>query len=507
MYNYQLVMTLKLLTRVSLPTGNVLMVHPQYVHYSGYFAKDETPFLPLGLLYAGEILERNGGSVIEYHDSQLHDISERSDLHGYDSIGINVMGTQNIAPVHKLYTELSKMGVSLGKIYFGGQGVEGLDAEEFERIFPQSHIVPRDALIERGYWNVSIRDQVEKFPEDDLKTYLNNELTLLFSQGCKYACHFCGAQTSEKETWFNTKENLRVYLDKVKRLGINKLSAYVTSLDFFQQALKGGYSTRLKRQIRDIIEVQEEYGIDLKLRALTRADSYMCATKDEELMNLTKRAGFYRFGFGADGAANVRLLRAMRKGTLDLESKLFEAFDHAERNGFTPEILYVFGIEEDTEKTLQQTRDLCVDLLHNFPTSIYRGFPAKNFIPGNFNWTRADWKNSETRQKLLDNPELFANLGFETLANHISHPDESIRKLVNRYAVEMSYMAHQLGRVQSFLTVPIMETDGHELMYEESFELFRKIVGNYAPKIAKLLTLDNLPEHREQLNRSIPRDI
>jgi len=499
-------MTLKVLAGASLPTGKVLMAHPQYVHYFGDFAKDKIPFLPLGLVYAGQILEENGYSVVEYHDLQLRDINGRNDLHRYDSIGINVMGTQNIAAAHRLYTTLLNMGVSSDKIYFGGQGVEDLDTEEFGRIFPQSHLVPRNALIGKDYWNLSIRNQIEKFSDNDLKTYLSNELTLLFSQGCKYACHFCGAQTSKKESFFDTKENLRSYLNIAKRLEINELSAYVTSLDFFQQAFMGGNPTKLKRQLQDIVEVQEEYGIGLRLRALTRADSYMRAAQDEELMDLTKRSGFYQFGFGADGAANVRLLRAMRKGTRDLESKLLEAFDHSERNGFTPEILYVFGIEEDTEQTLQETRDLCVGLLNNFPTSIYRGFPAKNFIPGNFNWRRADWKNSETRQKLLDNPELFANLGFETLANHISHPDQNARKLVNRYAVEMSYVAHQLGRVQSFLTVPIMETDGHELMDEESFKQFKEIVENYAPEIAKTLTLDNLPEHRKQLNMSIPKD-
>ena len=394
-------MTLEVLIR-GLPTGNVLMVHPQYVHYSHDFARDKTPFLPLGLVYAGQILEGNGGSTITYHDSQLHDITERDDLDRYDSVGINVMGTQNIAAAHRLYTTLLDMGVNPDKIYFGGQGVEDLNAEEFGRIFPQSNLVPRSALVTGSYWSHSIRDQLKKFSEKDLETYLSNELTLLFSQGCKYACHFCGAQTSKKETFFDTKENLRVYFDTAKQLGINGLSAYATSLDFFQQALKGGNPTKLKRQLQDIVEVQEEYGIGLRLRALTRADSYMRAAEDEDLMGLVKKAGFYQFGFGADGAANVRLLRAMHKGTKDLESKLLEAFYHSERNGFTPEILYVFGIEEDTEGTLQETRDLCVGLLNKFQTSIYRGFPAKNFIPGNFNWTRADWKKSATRQKLLD---------------------------------------------------------------------------------------------------------
>ena len=108
---------------------------------------------------------------------------------------------------------------------------------------------------------------------------------------------------------------------------------------------------------------------------------------------------------------------------------------------------------------------------------------------------------------LLDHPQLFANLGFEALANTISHPDEEARRLVNKYAVEMSYIAHQLGRVQSFLTVPTMETDGHELMDKDSFELFKKIIEHYAPEISRVLTMDNLPEYREQLNKSIPIDL
>jgi len=499
-------MTNKESIKPNLPSGNVLMIHPQYVHYSGAFTKDETPFLPLGLLYAGQILEKNRDITIQYHDCQLYDIDRRNDLESYDSIGIHVMGAQNIAPSHHLYNYLVELRIDPKRVYFGGQGVEELQPDEFKQIFPNANLVERQALVSSDYWNISIRDQLDKFSENDLRTYLSNELTLLFSQGCKYNCTFCGAQTSMRETFYNTKGNLMAYFDIAKELGIDSLHAYVTSLDFFQQVLKGGNTRKLKKQLEDIVNLQKEYSIRLRLRALARADSYMFASEDKSLMELVKEAGFYQFGFGADGAANVNLLKAMKKGTSDLKSKLMETFGYSEKNGFTPEILYVFGIEEDTEGTLQETRDLCVGLLNNFQTSIYRGFPAKNFIPGNFNWTRADWKKSATRQKLLDNPELFANLGFETLANHISHPDQNARKLVNKYAIEMSYFAHQLGRVQSFLTVPIMETNGHELMDDESFEQFREIVGNYAPNIAKVLTMNNLPDYREQLNGLIPKD-
>ena len=94
----------------------------------------------------------------------------------------------------------------------------------------------------------------------------------------------------------NTKDNLRAYFDKAKKIGIKSLNAYITSLDFFQQALKGGDTKKLKKQLRVIVNLQEEYGISLRLRALTRADSYMCASKDEELVSLEKKRVFISLG-------------------------------------------------------------------------------------------------------------------------------------------------------------------------------------------------------------------
>ncbi len=490
---------------MNLPSGKVLMIHPPYVHYSKEFLRDGTPFLPLGLLYAGQILEDTQNALIQYHDCQLHNLDER-EVGDFDSIGIHVMGAQNIAPAHQVYTSLLERGINPGRIYFGGQGIESLELNEFEKIFPKANQVRRETLVENNYWEISIREQLEKVPEEDLRIYLSNELTLLFSQGCRYNCSFCGAQTGRKERFYNTKDNLKAYFDKAEKLNIKELSGYVTSLDFFQQALRGGDVGGLKRQLRDIVDLKEEYGISLRLRALTRADSYMCASEDEELLDLVKKAGFYQFGFGADGAANVKLLKAMGKGDLDLESRLLASFVHAEKKGFIPEILYVFGIEEDTEETLKETENLCTGLLDTFKDSIYRGFPAKDFIPGNRNWRRLEWKQSKAYTELLARPELFANLGFEVLANVISHPQKEERRRVNQYAIEMSYYAHQMGRVQSFLTVPIMETDGHELMTERSFILFKNIIRNYAQNISKILTLENLPRYREELNQLIPKD-
>lgn len=489
----------------NLPKGKMLMIYPEYVH-SDRTKRDALAFLPVGAMYAGQLLEMRGVSV-EYQDNQLHPMGERTDLANFDSYGISVMGAQNIAVAGRTYKLLLEKWVKPEQIYFGGQGIEDLADEEFQRLFLGANKISTSQLMDGEYWNISIKDQLDKFSEEDLRVYFSNELAVLLSQGCRYNCSFCGAKTGMKESFFNVKDNLESYLQKATELGIPQIRGYVTSLDFFQQAGKQGDVNVLKGYLREVISLKRKYGIEIKLRALTRADSYLAASKDEELMDLVREAGFYQFGFGADGAADISLLKAMAKGNANLKSALLEAFSHMEEHGFTPEILYVFGIEQDTEDTLNKTKELCIGLMDYFKSSIYRGFPAKSNIPVNKNWKRDSWKKTETYQELISNPKLFINLGFETLANFVSHPDEKARRLVNRYAIEMSYHAHKLGRVQSFLTIPIMETDGRELMNQESFEKLRQIIRLYAPEIADALTLENLPRFREELNQKIPKDV
>jgi len=489
-----------------IPTGKLLMIHPPYVHFSSevkHFIKDESPFLPLGPLYAGELLECMGVAEVEYFDCQLHDLRSKSDIDEYDSFGISVMGAQNIMPAFQIYSYLAEY-VSPSKIYIGGQSVEKLTPDEFVKIFPGANQVSRASL--PVDMDIVLSRQIDKLPEEELRTYLSDEVTLLLSQGCMYGCSFCGAQNRQVESFYNTKDNLEYLLGKAKEFGINRMSMYCTSLDFFQQALPGGNLNTLAGKLKEIIQLQEKYGIKLKLRALTRADSYNAAAESTEIWNLVKEAGFVKFGFGADGAASIEVLRAMRRGTTNLKSDIIKAFEHTQIHGFIPEMLYVFGIPEDTEETLCATKDFCSELLRKFPNSQYRGFPAKNEIPGNSNWKNEKWKQSSAYQQLLSNPILFLNLGFETLVNNISHPDQTKRKLVNRYAIEMSYIAHESGRVQSYLTVPIMETDGYELMDEKSFERFREIIKIYIPDISKSLTLRDLPVHRAEINRFIPKD-
>ncbi|MEV7683144.1 hypothetical protein AB0O64_32080 [Streptomyces sp. NPDC088341] len=496
------------------PRGRTLMIHPPYVH-DNYLAREDTPFapdrlpfLPVAPLYAAELLERHGLAEPTLFDCQLHDLRDTPDLEEYDSFGIAVMGAQNIAPATHVHRYLTAgRGLPADRVHVGGQGIERLSREEFGRIFPGAHKTDRQALSALpGAMDIDLERQLDKLPESDLRVYLAHEMTLPFSQGCMFGCSFCGAQTRKRETFFNVRAHLDLACRLAGRFGVSSLNLYCTSLDFFQQALPGGDMEQLTAQLESVVELKERHpGLDIGLHALTRADSYNAAMVSDQVRDLVLRAGFDRFGFGADGAASVEVLRAMRKHADTLRSDLITAFQHMEENGLVPEILYVFGVPEETAETLAETRDLCGLLLETFPTSEYRGFPAKNEIPGNANWNRAGWKGSAAHQRLLDEPDHFLNLGFETLANEISHPDPEMRMLVNRYAVDMSRHAHDLGRVRSYLTVPVA-SPGAQVMDDRTLDGFREIVSHYAPEAAEGLNAGNLAERRGALNSAIPKD-
>ncbi|MGP4114505.1 hypothetical protein ACTWP5_26795 [Streptomyces sp. 4N509B] len=492
------------------PTGRTLMIQPPYVH-DNYLAEDTAfvtdrqPFLPVAPLYAAELLQSRGAAEPELFDCQLHDLREVPDLDAYDSFGISVMGAQNITPAVHVFRHLARH-VDPARVHVGGQGVERLLPEEFQRLFPAARKTERQALAGLpGAMDATLDRQVDRLTDDDLRVYLSNELTLPFSQGCLFGCSFCGAQIQRRETFFNTRAVLDLYCRHAVRLGISSLELYCTSLDFFQQALPGGDLALLTRHLADVADVSREHGVTLTLHALTRADSYNAAMASDHVRELVQAAGFNRFGFGADGAASVSLLRAMRKHADGLRSDLLRAFQHMEEHAMVPEILYVFGIPEDNEETLAETRELCGMLLETFPHSEYRGFPAKNEIPGNANWNRPGWRGSPGHTALLERPDLFLNLGFETLANEISHADPERRRMVNHYAVDMSHHAHRLGRVRSYLTVPLAD-DSAALMDDVTLERFRDIVGHYAPRLAPELRRDNLTAYRARLNSAIPKD-
>ena len=76
----------------------------------------------------------------------------------------------------------------------------------------------------------------------------------------------------------------------------------------------------------------------------------------------------------------------------------------------------------------------------------------------------------------------------------------------NHYVVEIGNKADKMGQLESCQTIPIMETDGHELMNNEDLRKYARSIKAFVPEIVSSLTLKNLPQFRQELNRIIPRD-
>jgi hypothetical protein len=493
------------------PGANMLMIKPQYEHFGGknQFKPDRHAVLPVSELYASALIER-GGVRVAFFDRQLHDLAQAK-LADYDAFGIAVRGPQSIAVSYETWDLLVKtFGVDPKRIYFGGQGIEPLDEEEFQVLFPGSVLVKRNTDIE-DYWELSFAEFLDRFDDEDMRVYLNNELTLPFSQGCMYGCKFCAAQVQQSETFYNTRDNLDGFLRKASALGIKKLSYYATSLDFFQQAKKapGHDITRLTARLQDMIDVQSKYGVQVSARVLSRIDSLNDAMEHADLMDLFQQAGFGKVGFGVDGIASQRIWEQTGKGYLrsagEPQLQLLKAYESLSKRGITPENLYVFGHDGlDTAASLDAFERLSVSLMDAFPNSVYRGFVAKQ-VAGSSYWQYFRRFNADNYLKLLQEPWRFMNKGYEMLANPLTHPNREARKIINYTGVKVSYEAHKRKQLQGSHTLPLAD-DGTDVLDEQGYALFMQTTSEYLPASLRASSLRDYAECSAEINRYLPRD-
>lgn len=493
------------------PGDRFLMIKPQYEHFgkSTAFRRDPNAVFPVSEVYASALIER-GGIHVSFFDRQLHDL-ETAQLGDYEGFGIAVRGPQSISVCFETWDLLvNQFGKDPKRIYFGGQGIEPFDDDEFQRMFPGSVFVKRETKLE-DYWTLSFDEFLNRFDDEDLDVYLRNELTLPFSQGCLYGCRFCAAQIKQSETFYNTRDNLEAFLKKASALGIEKVSYYATSLDFFQQAKKapGHDIKRLTERLADMVEVHRKYPVKVRARVLSRIDSLNDAMEHPELMDLFQAAGFGKVGFGVDGIASQKIWEETGKGYLksagEPELQLLKAYESLSKRAITPENLYVFGHEGlDTAESLQAFERLSVSMMDDFPNSVYRGFVAKQ-IPGSSFWNNFREVNREGYQQLLDKPSTFMNKGYETLANPLTHPNVESRKLINYAGVKVSHEAHKRKQLQGSHTLPLTDT-GTDILDEAGYALFVETTDEYLPAWLRGSKLEDYAEAAPQINQYLPRD-
>lgn len=451
---------------------SVLLVRPRYPYGRSQI------YMPTDLIRVAAMIETTGVKA-DVLDLNLHKLPSEKELRKYDAIGVGVVGPPYIPQSRKVVSEISAR--SDAKIFVGGQVIAHLGANQFERIYGQNAVqIKCDSDLSQMLESkispaqkTSIVGVLHNLVEFDLRLYLEREFSTFVSQGCKYNCRFCAApkaQPEERSDASVLEEELKEIANLLRRFNLPTLKTYLSPLDLFQNPWD------LAQTLEIFIRVSRSVGVDLELRGLSRVDSFLEAfEKVPQLRKLVVDANLTTVGFGVDGTSE-RIWRLQRKGQKDL-SQVERALDLCREIGISSEILMVIGFHSDTFESLIRTYLYTVarSLTHG---AVARPYLAKEFVPGNDNWIggplvplgRIKTKDAKSRvlsspfesqiEKLLSDPELFANLDYASLGSSITHPDWKNRIIANLTYLALIATLEPFGKNTTYPLIPRVFGEG-----------------------------------------------
>lgn len=390
-------------------------------------------WMPMDLYKVAVRLEAIG---IETDVLDMNIDSLPENLNEYDYVGIGVIGAPNIPESQRLAREIKE---KTGKpALLGGQTIEKITAEEFNKIFDGAGIQIRndaDLLAAVGksvplqpVSEASIAKQMNGLSHQKARQYLQNEFSFYMSQGCKFNCDFCAAAKNMPEKYTKTaEEDLAAICERADALKTSKVEMYLSSLDMFQNPKE------FINFLRTFANARKKYNVDISIRGLSRVDSFLKAMeKDPELYELIPAAGLVTVGFGIDGVTEEVWKSQHKANKSLLESD--QAFKICRRVNVIPEALLVLGFHEnngysgDTPESLKFTAEYAEYIATRFGT-VARPYVAKDFAPGNHGWK--DARYAARRKHVLEHIHLFKNLDYAALASEVTHPDPAFRAYVN----------------------------------------------------------------------------
>ncbi len=387
-------------------------------------------------------------------DMNLHPLNLKQEkiIHDADFIGLTVTGNPNIPKVLECIERFSS---SNAKIMVGGQPIEKMESDLFQKVFGKDIIQIKNDLdlanilgieISRlaSPFEISIVEIFKEIPENDLRLYLKSEITLFISQGCHYNCKFCVAVKGVKEKFKDInafKEELIFLAEKAKSFNYSKLEFYATNLDFFQNPKK-------VLEYLDIVAfVKEKTEIDIRIRCLACITSFLSAHQTiPNLKTRCKKSGLWSIGFGVDGT-DLNVWKAQKKTQNNLED-LLECLKITKDYKIRLEILFIMGFDQDNFKSLWKNfKNVCTYLAKN-NHAILRPYLAKQCVPGS-----GGWKSFDKKDIFSDNPKLFYNMDFAVAGSKFTHPNFWHRLISNTAYLSMCGLFYPFGKCA---TSPLM---------------------------------------------------
>lgn len=329
---------------------------------------------------------------------------------------------------------IHRRAVSRARVVLGGQVVGGLSEDQFESIFGEQVIAGRGndiAVLAEGLSGVakipsvdeiSLVSAYEDLPLAVMREYLQHEIPLHVSSGCKFACANCAAErtqvapdgtvTTMRERYRNLgciEKDLAWLMSRLEQLGIDgPLRIFMSNLDVFQTPQK------LAEFIELIEGLERCHPHRIKIRGLSTLHSFDAFARDNpELLQRFVSAGFEGVGFGVDGIGK-EVWRAMRKG-INNAQLVEQALGAAQRFGVTPEILMLIGQRGMLSKAELEVAYQYLEQLHDRYGAESSTYMATPCVPGNDGWRSESM--TEIVETLIHHPWTFQALGYSVEAN------------------------------------------------------------------------------------------
>ena len=245
----------------------------------------------------------------------------------------------------------------------------------------------------------------------------HNSTSLIAQLGCPFSCGFCGGRNSKSLRSIRMRSTYSI-LNEIKML--YKEYGY-TGFMFYDDELN--VSKSMNELMRGIIELQEELGIEFRLRGFIKSQLFT-----QEQANLMYSAGFRWLLSGFESGAPRILENINKKATLDDNNR---AVDYAKKAGLKVKALMSVGHPGESEETIIKTKDWLLNVQpDDFDCTIITTYPGTPF------YDEAEKINSKeniwtyTYKKNGDRLHSFEIDYFETADYYKGNPNDGYKSYV-----------------------------------------------------------------------------
>ncbi len=444
--------------QVSLPLFDSIKLVPGATH-------------PLGISYIASVLKKRGHSV-EFIDGVFED--RKSLIDKIQGENPDIVGIQSVSPLWDRVVSLSRdlkdifgsdvlVGVGGSHVNtVGGSCIEEHSCIDFAAVGDGDVIIPDlcDFITTEHEKNVSevgeldvggivyrndegelvYNDPVPRFVEDldtlpfpdreiiDLDDYCPSigfyrdrpSTNMVTTRGCMMSCNFC--HSSDLPLRKRSIDDVIEELREIEKMDVKDILIY--DQDF------GADVERAKKICKKIIEE----GFDFYIGCNLRINSF-----DQELIELMKKAGFWRVFYGIESGVQKNLDRVNKGTTLENIRRVVEKTDEAGIQVFGS---FILGIPGETFEEGLKT----IEFAKNLPLSFAKFVPYSPW-PGN---------------DVYENPQKYGHLekGFEKMSmnrvNFVPHSMEKgdvetlLRKGFKEFYIRPTYIWRRIKSIRTF---------------------------------------------------------